>query len=335
MKNWDSIELVLKTGQPVQAIAPVIISASRSTDIPAFYSQWFYNRLKEGYLKWVNPFSGTAQYVSFHKARLIVFWSKNPAPLLAYLDYLNDLNINYYFQFTLNNYEDEGLEPSVPPLKARLETFQYLSEKIGKEKVIWRFDPIILTESITVDGILEKIEFIGNSLYKYTEKLVISFADIAEYRYVANNLAFNGIKSINITKEQMIDIAQKIQSLNQKWGLQVATCAESIDLEKYSIYHNRCIDDELILKLFKHDDELMDFIGYSASQQLSFLQPQTASNRILKDRGQRKACGCIKSKDIGIYNTCGHCCLYCYANRTPAQAKINMSKHNPDAESIV
>lgn len=335
MKEWEKINLIRENGELVQAIAPVIISASRSTDIPAFYSQWLINRISKNYLKWINPFNGLPQYISFNKTRLIVFWSKDPSPLLGNLDFFDDRGINYYFQFTLNNFEYEGLEPNIPPLLSRLEIFQRLSDKIGKEKVIWRFDPIILTDSTSINDILERLEYIGNYIYKFTNKLVISFADISEYRYVANNLSNNGIKYIDITKEQMIEIAQKIQLLNRNWRLQIASCAEAINLEKSDIIHNRCIDDGLIAKLFSRDKELMSFIGFNPLKQLSFLQPNSVLNNTLKDKGQRKACGCIKSKDIGVYSTCGHGCLYCYANRTPPLAITNLAKHNPNAESIV
>ena len=179
--NRDNIDIISDNGEPVKAQAPVIISASRSTDIPAFYSDWLMNRLEKGYLKWKNPFNGADIYVSFSKARLFVFWSNNPKPILKHLKTFDDKHINYYFQFTLNDYEKENFEQNVPHLNKRIETFIELSETIGKQKLIWRFDPLILTDTIGVSDLLERISNIGDKLYKYTDKLVISFADIKKY----------------------------------------------------------------------------------------------------------------------------------------------------------
>ena len=175
--KWKKIKIKTEAGNEVEAQAPVIISASRSTDIPAFYSDWFIHRLKMGYLKWKNPFNGVPLYVTFQKARLIVFWSKNPKPMLKNLDWLDQNLPNYYFQYTLNDY-DKTLEEKVPPLNNRIETFIKLSERIGKQKVIWRFDPLILTDKIGVDDLLRKMENIGNQLKNHTNKLVFSYADI-------------------------------------------------------------------------------------------------------------------------------------------------------------
>jgi hypothetical protein len=162
--KWEKINIQTKNGI-VNAQSPVIISASRSTDIPAFYSEWFIKRIKEGYLKWINPYNNIPLYVSFDKTRLIVFWSKNPKPILKNLTYLDEIGINYYFQYSLNDYEKEGLESNVPNLNSRIETFIKLSEKIGKDKVIWRFDPYLLTKTTGVDELLKRTEYIGNELH--------------------------------------------------------------------------------------------------------------------------------------------------------------------------
>jgi hypothetical protein len=160
--SWSKIRIKTQNGKLVDAQLPIIISASRSTDIPAFYADWFVNRLKKGYVKWKNPFNGVPLYVSFDKARLIVFWTKNAKPMIQSLNYLDEKTLNYYFQFTLNDYDAEKLEQNVPIAQKRIETFIELSEKIGKEKVIWRFDPLILTDKIGVNELLRKVENIGN-----------------------------------------------------------------------------------------------------------------------------------------------------------------------------
>jgi DNA repair photolyase len=295
--SWTKINIIDDNGEPVKAQAPVIISASRSTDIPAFYADWLIHRIEKGYIKWKNPFNGVILYVAFAKARLFVFWSKNPKPMLKYLNYLDDKNFNYYFQFTLNDYDNEKLEPRVPEVQSRIETFQQLSERIGKEKVIWRFDPLILTDKIGIDELLRKIESIGSQLKGYTQKLVFSFVDIKSYKKVERNLKKSSILYEEFNERTMNEFAAGLQQLNENWHFELATCAEQIPLEQYGIVHNKCIDDDLIVKLFSHDKALMDFIAVKK-----------------KDKGQRRFCGCIASKDIGAYNTCPHLCEYCYAN---------------------
>ncbi len=329
-KKWDRVKIQTEVGE-VDAVAPVIISASRSTDIPAFFSDWFMNRLQEGYVKWINPFNGKSQYVSFNQTRLIVFWTKDAGPMLPYLSRLNEENINYYFTFTLNDYENEGFEPGLRSLKDRIETFKSLSKKIGKENVIWRFDPLILTNEIDVLLLLDKIKNVGDELNDYTDKLVISFAEIDRYRKVKKNLKAKKIYYQKFNPTKIYEIAAGLQSINKDWGLEVATCSVEQDLIEYNIRRNKCIDDELILKNFSHDSNLLSFLGlqpFTENQltvETKYLR-EKAYKRI-KDKGQRKNCGCIISKDIGQYDTCKHQCLYCYANISPEVAVNNYRKY--------
>lgn len=127
-------------GVDVPAQAPVIVSASRATDIPAFYADWFFKRLERGYVRWRNPFSGRDSFVSFADTRFIVFWSKNPAPLLPYLHILKERGIGCYVQYTLNDYEEDGLEPNLPSLSQRIDMFHQLTDVLGFGSVVWRFD---------------------------------------------------------------------------------------------------------------------------------------------------------------------------------------------------
>ena len=172
MATWNKENLPRENGEVVAMQVPMIVSASRSTDIPAFYADWFFHRLKVGYSAWTNPFNGVKGYVSYKNTRFIVFWSKNPRPLLSHLDYLKERNIGCYIQYTLNDYEKEGMERGVRPLAERIDTFKQLVDKLGVGRVIWRFDPMILTDDISVDNLLEKVGNIGNQLQGYTEKLV-------------------------------------------------------------------------------------------------------------------------------------------------------------------
>jgi len=338
MAEWEKTEITNEVGEIVQAQAPVIVSASRSTDIPAFYSDWLMERLERGFVKWTNPFNGVPLYVSFAKTRLFVFWSKNPKPILNHLNVLDDKGLHYYFQFTLNDYDAEGYEPAVPCVAERVETFIRLSERLGKERVIWRFDPLLLTDKLSVEQLLEKVEGIGRQLFPYTSRLVFSFADIQAYGKVRRNLANAGFGAREFSIEEMHTFAAGLAALNERWVLSLGTCAEKVDLAAYGIEHNRCIDDRLIIKCFESDSALMRFLGHKTQDQLDLFDFGTSIKKpkSRKDKGQREACGCIKSKDIGEYNTCPHLCAYCYANATPKTVLANYKHHqsHPDSASI-
>ena len=336
----DKLSITNDSGQLVPAQAPVIVSASRSTDIPGFYADWFQHRLEKGYSAWTNPFNGAKSYVSYAKTRLIVFWSKNPEPLLkpgGLLDYLKEQGINSYVQFTLNDYVAEGLEKGVPPLGRRIDTFRKLVDRLGFGKVIWRFDPLMLTDTIDVGTLLAKAAFVGDSLKGYTEKMVFSYADILAYRKVRNNLELlSDVRCREFSVREMTAFADGLTRLNEGWGFTLATCAEKIDLDRFGIVHNKCIDDDLIINYFSNDRELMEHIGVEIVEDGLFGRTVTKTGYKNKDKGQRLFCGCIASKDIGQYNTCIHLCEYCYANSSKDIAKRNYELHqrNPLAETI-
>lgn len=355
---WDKGTLILEDGRTVDAQMPAIVSASRSTDIPAFYSDWFFHRLKVGYSAWTNPFNPKNKiYVSYEKTKFIIFWSKNPRPLLKHLDELKEKGIGCYIQYTLNDYENEKLEKGVRPLTERIETFKLLVNKLGKGSVVWRFDPLVLTQTIGVDDLLRKIEYIGDSLFGYTEKLVFSFADIASYRKVKSNLEKNNVPYREWDENTMLEFASKLSELNKKWNYELATCGEKIDISQFGIEHNHCVDDKLIVRLGYRSPELMKFLGAEIWQGQPIQQnlfaieetqqiPEDAIlldngkyaiiNKNNKDKGQREFCGCMKSKDIGEYNTCPHLCEYCYANTSKETAVRNYKQHmdNPLSETI-
>lgn len=349
MSNW--LNIITQSGKSVEAIAPVIISASRSTDIPAFYAEWFINRLRAGYCVWYNPFNQKPIYISFVNCKVIVFWTKNPKPLIPYLHELDERGIHYYFQFTLNDYMREGFEPKVPSMEQRVITFRHLSEMIGKERVIWRFDPLIVTPQLSPHDLLTKAWNVGNKLSGLTDKLVFSFIDINGYRKVQSNLvketdqfSKDTIDQAEFTQVQMNEIADGLAKCRDRWAqdgwrLELATCGEQINLDKYGIKHNRCIDGELMKKLWSDDKELLYYLYYGEMPSplfgIDFNQPALTPEK-LKDKGQRKVCGCMISKDIGQYNTCLHQCVYCYANTSKEVVKKNWAKHaeNTIAETI-
>ncbi|WP_448780702.1 DUF1848 domain-containing protein [Bacteroides congonensis] len=353
MATWIKQKLPRENGELVDMQVPILVSASRSTDIPAFYADWFFHRLdKVGYSAWINPFNGVKSYVSYQNTRFIVFWSKNPMPLLQYLPILEKRGIKCYIQYSLNDYEEEKLEKNVPSLSQRIETFKQLVNVLGKGHVIWRFDPLILTDKINIYTLLRKIDNIGTQLLGYTEKLVFSFADILSYRRVESNLQKANINYVDWQEWQMREFAQKLSVLNHKWNYELATCGEKIDLTEFGVKKNHCIDDELIIKLAYDDKKLMDYLKVKLfpmpktslfgdmepllKEAIKLPNDMYAIHGDNKDKGQREFCGCIKSKDIGEYNTCVHGCEYCYANASKDKTTANMLSHkdNPFAETI-
>jgi len=279
----------------------MIISASRRTDIPAYYSDWMLNRIKEGYVYVQNP-------MNIHQiSRInlepdivdcIVFWSKNPKPILAKLDFFDEYKYAYYFQFTLNPY-DNDIETNLPPKKEIIETFKKLSDKIGPQKVIWRYDPVLLNDKYTITYHIDKFNEFAYKLKKYTEKVTFSFIDF--YRKISENIKINGI--IKLTIEEKKFIAENFSEIAKENNLRIDTCAEDIELSKYGIEHARCIDDKLIAKI----------AGYNVT--------------VKKDKYQRLECGCVESIDIGKYNSCSNGCVYCYANYNCKIVENNMKKH--------
>lgn len=346
-KSEQKRTITLDDGEQANAMFPVIVSASRSTDIPAFYTDWFFYRLRKGYSSWINPFNGKKYHIAYDDAKFIIFWSKNPRPLLKHLNYLNERGIGCYIQFSLNDYEQNGLEQGVPPLAHRIETFKSLVDRLGKGAVIWRFDPLVLTDDISIDVLLSRIRDIGRRLHGYTEKIVFSFADIMPYTKVKANLVRNGISYKDWTIPQMREFAEKLVKLNKAegWNLQLATCGEAVDLP--GIEHNRCVDDRLIVRRCQTPD-LLKYLGAEihGEKDLFGTIPPAAIDigngryaiirKDNRDKGQREDCGCIRSKDIGQYNTCPHLCEYCYANYSKESARRNHARHeeNPYGELI-
>jgi DNA repair photolyase len=257
----------------------------------------------------------------------------------------------------LNDYVSEGLEKGVPPLEKRIQTFKTLVDVLGKGHVIWRFDPLILTDTITPDVLLKKIENIGDQLKGYTEKLVFSFADIEQYKKVKNNLIRSNIRYTDWTEQAMSDFAMRLSRLNAEkgWNYELATCGEKPVYKEYGIQPNHCVDDLLMIRFAWKDQALMKFLGVDIRQKnlsLSlFDEPEdipdnaivlddgihyAVRNKDNRDKGQRTLCGCMVSKDIGQYDTCPHQCEYCYANTSKETALANYMTHmaNPYAETI-
>ena len=285
----------------------MIVSVSRRTDIPAFYHEWFYNRLAAGFALTRNPMNpGQIRRVELNPEEVdcFVFWSKNPRPFMQNLMRLN--SYKFYIQFTLTPY-DRDLEPGLPDKIELLETFRALSAEIGAEKVVWRYDPIIFTGRYDMKYHAERFEWLCGKLSGFTERCIISFYD--HYNFISRNL--NGIEILAADRARMREIARIFAETAGKHELTIESCAESENLEEFGIAHGHCIDDRLINRICGRDLHL---------------------NR---DHGQRQLCGCVKSVDIGAYSTCLHGCRYCYAARQRLTAAQITSRHDPTAPFLV
>lgn len=327
---WPTATIKTSHG-PRQALAPSVISASRRTDIPACYPEWFIQRVLAGWLAWRNPYSRTSQYISLQNLRAAVFWSKNPQPMLPMLRELHQAPFGFYVQFTLNDYQAEGLEPGLPSLEKRVETFKALSRAIGAERVIWRFDPLLLVRGIEPGDLLGRIEWLARTLSGYTTKLVFSFAEIDGYARVRRNMNAAGCSWRNFSRQEMVQTAAALRALADRHGLDLAACAQSVDLSLLRVPRNACIDPDL-LRMVAGPERGNPSTG--SWHTLPGLYPEQQLPRG-KDPGQRKHCGCAPSKDIGQYDTCPHGCLYCYANVSPSSAQARAAQVRADDDCLL
>lgn len=282
----------------------MILSVSRRTDIPNYYSEWFINRLKEGFLyvrNPMNPHQVSRIDVSPEVVECIVFWTKNPANMMEQLMHLQ--NYTYYFQFTLTGY-GKDIEPGIPDKRSVLiPTFQRLSEAIGKERVIWRYDPILINKKYTVDYHIKAFEEIAEHLSDYTERVVISFIDF----YGKTQRNTQGLAMKEMTREDKVCLAEKMAKIAFKHHLRIETCAEQLDLQSIGVEHGRCIDQKLIERM----------LGCRLNGG--------------KDKNQRKECGCLESVEVGTYNTCLNGCKYCYANFSDEKVKESVKLYSTDS----
>jgi len=285
----------------------MIISASRRTDIPAYYSDWMINRIKERFVYVRNPMN--IHQVS--KINLdpevvdcIVFWSKNPKSMLDKLSLLS--NYAYYFQFTLNPY-DNDIEIKLPPKEDIINTFKKLSDKIGPKRIIWRYDPILLNERYIINYHIKNFEKIACQLKGFTEKVTFSFIDF--YKKITENINSNCITGISFEEKKVI--AENFSKIANENNILIDTCAEDVELSQYKISHAKCIDDKLIAKIIGNN-LLVD-----------------------KDKNQRLECGCVCSVDIGGYNSCPNGCIYCYANYSQKIVENNFYKHNKSSPLLI
>lgn len=281
----------------------MIISASRRTDIPAFYSDWLIKRLREGFADVPNPRNPKSLRrvdLTPENVDCIVFWTKNPAPMEDKVSILESMGYNFYFTFTITPY-DTKIEACVPPKDRLTEVFKRLSKAVGKARIDWRYDPILLDGFFDKEYHFEKFGWLCDKLHDYTTRCIISFAD--EYRHLKNIIS-------EPDEEIIADVARGLSDIAKGYKLPLFACAEPHDLSDCGIKRASCIDQEKIERI---------------------------TGRIIKaklDKGQRPACGCVESADIGMYNTCAHGCVYCYAATSKKTLEKNLRFHDPNSSML-
>ncbi|MCL2300291.1 MAG: DUF1848 domain-containing protein [Firmicutes bacterium] len=280
----------------------MILSASRRTDIPAFYADWLLNRLRAGYALARNPMNH-AQIRRVPTSRdavdCVAFWTKDPLPLLPRLPEIDRMGHRYYFQFTLTPY-DRTLEKNLRDKDAIVKTFVELSKRCP---VLWRYDPIILNDRLDIAWHAEQFNRLCEKLHRHTPQVTISFVIL--YPKLKTPLIRR------VTEDEIAELAGRFAEIAGQYGLPVKACCEKTDLSPYGIRRASCIDRTTV--------EALCGCKIAAPQ----------------DKNQRPSCGCLASVDIGVYNTCGNGCVYCYANHSAGSAAANTRRHDPAGELLM
>ena len=281
----------------------MILNISGRTDIVAFYSDWLMNRLNEGFIDVRNPFNPKlVSRIMLEDVDLLFFCTKNPIPIL---DKIKDIKKKVYFHITLTSYKKD-IEPNVPDKKDIIEAIKKLSNIIGKETIVIRYDPILINDKYTVDYHIKAFDKLCELLDGYTNKILISFID--DYKNVRNN--YKILKYKKLTEEDYKLIGISFSESAKKHNIVVHTCAEDKNLVEYGFIKDECMSRELAFKL---------------------------TGNIYKKWYARKnvPCKCVEMVDIGVYNSCKHFCKYCYANFSEKEVNDNYNKHNPNSSLLI
>jgi DNA repair photolyase len=293
----------------------MIVSASRRTDIPAFYAAWFMNRVAAGSCEVPNPYHHEKRSVVSLRPEDVdcfVFWTRHPSGLVPRLPELSERGYRWYFLFTLLDYPG-SFEPYSPSFERRLELLRSAAELTPPGGVVWRYDPIIVSSATPVGFHLETFSRIAAALEGTVNRVVVSFLDV--YRKTARGLAELAREGVVVSSEEEQRAAAPrllpgMAEISRRHGMEIQSCAENGELARYGVVAGKCIDDALILSLH----------GISV--------PAT------KDSGQRSACRCVQSRDIGVYDSCIHGCRYCYATTSRERALETFRKHQPGEAAI-
>ena len=283
----------------------MILNTGLRTDIPGFFSEWFYNRIEDGFVYVRNPYAKNQIYSYRLDPELIdciIFCTKNPKPMFENLEKID--KFNQYWHITITPYEKE-IEPNIPPMNDVLESFKYLSKKLGKENVTLRYDPIFINEKYTLEKHIESFEYIINSLSGYTTEAIISFIDL--YEKTKRNFP----KAREVTKDERLKIGKEFARIGNENNIRIKTCVEGTELDKFGIDSSGCMTKEVIERAINKN------------------------LNIPKQKARNGECYCLLNNDIGEYNTCGHGCLYCYANSNKRLVKRNLKLHDPKSPILI
>ena len=290
-----------------------IISASRRTDIPAFYSEWFMNRIRAGYVRWPNPFSGKVCTVSLRveDVSAIVFWSKNYLPLLPYLDELDASDYRMLFHFTITGLP-KVFEPSVPDMTELVKCAHILSQRYSADAVLWRYDPVLISSITSRDYHLRRFRELCACLEGAVRRSYFSF--VVFHRKVQRNTETlrkeSNIICYDLPHDDRIEIADALADIAADHGIEMLSCVGDY-LINDKIKKAHCTDAELLRRLYP------DKVGFHAELPM------------------RDECGCCECKDIGVYDTCPHGCVYCYANTNKHVAVRNYNKHDSCSDILI
>ncbi|MBP5416579.1 MAG: DUF1848 domain-containing protein [Clostridiales bacterium] len=285
----------------------MIIQTGMRTDIPAFYSEWLCNRIKEGFVLVRNPYNPsqvTRYSLSSDVVDLISFCTKNPAPMLPKMDVLDPYG-QYWF-VTITPY-GKDIEPNVPDKDRVMESFQKLSERVGVDSMGWRYDPILVDAAHSVEWHIEKFEQMASTLSGYTKTCVISFLDI--YKKVERNFP----EAREVSLDDRMTLGKAFIEIARKYGMTIRPCAEGKALAPYGADCSGC----------------MTVSTYETALHSHLIVPKTGKNQ------RNGECACLLGSDIGAYDTCGHLCRYCYANTDPSLVRENMRRHDPKSPFLI
>lgn len=291
-----------------------IVSVSRRTDIPAFYAEWFMNRVRAGFCTVPNPRNPTqVARVSLtpEDVAVLVFWTRAPGSMLPYLAELSERGYRYYFLYTLMD-NPRTLDPRCPRPEAAVATFRRLADLIGPRRVVWRYDPIVFSNVTPADFHASAFERLASALRGYTVRSIVSLVD--EYRRNAarlRTLAELGVTVRSPGPEEAKDLMERLAVLAKASGMDIVSCAEKPGWAAQGVASGACIDAAYV------------------EEEFDVHVPGR------KDPAQRGACRCVASRDIGVYDTCLFDCAYCYATSSPARAHENHRRHDSDSQALL
>lgn len=284
----------------------MIINTGGRSDTVQYYSQWLLRRFAEGYVLARNPLfpNKINRYeLTADKVDCVVFCSKNYQPILARLHEITE-RFHTYFHYTITAY-GKDVEPGVPSIEESIKTLIALSKQVGRQRVAWRYDPVLLTEKYTIAYHLEIFDFMAKRLAPYIDRCIFSFVEM--YKKLETNMP----ELIALSEEDKEVLAQGLGAIADRYGIFIQTCGTNGDFSRYGIHASGCMT--------------LDILG--KANEIAF--------KSLKHKGLRQGCHCIESRDIGAYDTCLNGCKYCYANKNPQKAFENYKHHDPDSPLLL